>query len=42
MNKISFLLKNKKVSYGEEPLFNSWLLGEKKQSNVGGILMQFL
>ena len=42
MNKISFLLKNKKVSYGEEPLFNSWLLGEKKQRNVREILMQFL
>ena len=42
MNKISSLLNNKKVSYGDKPMFNSWLLGEKKQSNVGGILMQFL
>lgn len=42
MNKISPLLKNKKLSYGDKPMFNSWLLGEKKQSNVGGILMQFL
>ncbi len=42
MNKISPLLKNKKLSYGDKPMFNSWLLGEKKQSYVGGILMQFL
>lgn len=42
MNKISPLLKNKKLSYGDKPMFNSWLLGEKKQSNVGEILMQFL
>jgi len=42
MNKISPLFKNKKLSYGDKPMFNSWLLGEKKQSNVGGILMQFL
>ena len=42
MNKISPLLKNKKLSYGDKPMFNSWLLGEKKQSNVGRILMQFL
>ena len=42
MNKISSLLNNKKVSYGDKPMFNSRLLGEKKQSNVGGILMQFL
>ena len=38
MNKISPLLKNKKLSYGDKPMFNSWLLGEKKQSNVGGFL----
>ena len=42
MNKISPLFKNKKLSYGDKPMFNSWLLGEKKQSNVGGISMQFL
>ena len=41
MNKITPIIKEKKEFYGDKPIKNIWLLGEKK-GNVGGELMHFL
>ena len=41
MNKITPIIKEKKEFYGDKPIKNIWLLGEKK-GNVGGELMRFL
>lgn len=41
MNKITPIIKEKKEFYGDKPVKNIWLLGEKK-GNVGGELMHFL
>ena len=41
MNKIIPIIKEKKEFYGDKPIKNIWLLGEKK-GNVGGELMRFL
>ena len=41
MNKIIPIIKEKEGFYGDKPIKNIWLLGEKK-GNVGGELMHFL
>lgn len=41
MNKIIPIIKEKEEFYGDKPIKNIWLLGEKK-GNVGGELMHFL